>query len=230
MKLLPYNVLFDGAGQAIAPHAVRKEVHSFGYNAAVQRIVSDSIDLGRDGEVFVRCTARILSNFKMTRSGPFRGVEMKADGSVHGRQILEACWQLIGSDLVEIRSAIATSGHSRDRYLLELSESQRIELVARIWSLTKQLLPLTMGQTSYGLVGASKILFAVLPEVVLPIDNRQWLGVFRTVDIGDVIHRMTSEIRAWESETREELNAIGGSGEPSTLPCVYNAMAMAARP
>jgi hypothetical protein len=69
----------------------------------------------------------------------------------------------------------------------------------------KQLLPFTIGETSYGLVGASKILFAVLPEIVLPVDNNQWLKVFKTVDIGDVINRMVYEIEQWENITQQNL-------------------------
>ena len=98
------------------------------------------------------------------------------------------------------------------------------------WILTKQLLPFTMGETSYGLVGASKILFAVFPETVLPIDNRQWLHVFKTVDLGDVLKRMVSDIQRWEKTTGKHLNELGSSKGLTTLPSVYNVMAMAARP
>ena len=87
-----------------------------------------------------------------------------------------------------------------------------------------------MGKTSFGLVGASKILFAVLPEIILPIDNSQWLRVFKTVDLGDVIKRMTSEIQSWENTTGKKLNEIDYSKKLTTLPSVYNVMAMAARP
>jgi len=87
-----------------------------------------------------------------------------------------------------------------------------------------------MGETTYGLVGASKILFAVLPEIVLPIDNSQWLHVFKTVDIGDVIKGMAYEIRYWESKTGKKLNETDRSRQLTTLPSVYNVMAMAARP
>ncbi len=94
----------------------------------------------------------------------------------------------------------------------------------------KKLLPFTMGKTTYGLVGASKILFSVLPAIVLPIDNSQWLRVFKTVDIGDVIRRMVLDIQCWEYETGEKINELGSSRGLTTLPSVYNVMAMAARP
>jgi hypothetical protein len=166
----------------------------------------------------------------MTRSGPFKGVAIKENGNVNRKEILLACWKNVGGHLIEIRNSILESGHSRDRYLVELGESERAELIAKIWSITKQLLPLTMGKTSYGLVGASKILFAVLPEIVLPVDNKQWLNVFKTVDIGDVITEMVFDIQHWEKETGEKLNERDPQKRLTTLPSVYNVMAMAARP
>jgi len=111
-----------------------------------------------------------------------------------------------------------------------LSKPEREELIAEIWLITKRLLPLTMGKTSYGLVGASKILFAVLPEIALPVDNSQWLHVFKTVDFGDVIRWIVSDIQHWEEVTGEKLNEMDASGKLTTLPSVYNVMAMAARP
>jgi len=230
MSLSFNKVLFNAAGEAIAPYEISRKIDAFGYNDTVHKIICDSKELDRDGEVFIKCTARILSNFGMTRSGPFKGVEIKANGSVNRKELLLSCWNHVGGHLIEIRSAISRSGHSRDRYLVELSESERTELIAKIWSITKQLLPFTMGKTSYGLVGASKILFAVLPEIVLPIDNRQWLNVFKTVDIEDVINGMVFDIQHWEKETGEKLNERDPQKRLTTLPSVYNVMAMAARP
>ena len=114
--------------------------------------------------------------------------------------------------------------------LLEEAKKKREELIAEIWFITKQVLPFTMGKYSYGLVGASKILFSVLPEIVLPIDNSQWLNVFQTVDLGDVIRRMTSDIQRWENATEKKLSEVDYSRRLTTLPSVYNVMAMAARP
>jgi len=91
-------------------------------------------------------------------------------------------------------------------------------------------LPITMSKNSYGLVGASKILFSVLPELVLPVDNQQWKELFKTVDLGDVIRFMAQDIKRWESATGEKLNLMDPSGRLSTLPAVYNVVAMAARP
>jgi len=54
--------------------------------------------------------------------------------------------------------------------------------------------------------------------------------VFKTVDIGDVINQMISEIKYWETATGARLNDMDRSGRLTTLPAVYNVMAMAARP
>lgn len=80
-------------------------------------------------------------------------------------------------------------------------------------------------------MGASKILFSIFPEVALPIDNAEWRTVFKTVDFGDVIHLMTEEIKQWEKGTPVPLDSIGENDEdgPTTLPAVYNVMAMRAR-
>ena len=87
-----------------------------------------------------------------------------------------------------------------------------------------------MGANTYGLVGASKILFSVMPEIVLPVDTKQWLSVFKTVDLGDIIRTMVSEIQRWESITGTSLDKLDDLKRLTTLPSVYNVMAMAARP
>ncbi len=226
------NLLFNLEGRAITSDEIREKIakFSFGYKEAIQEIIQNSKVLDKDGEVFVRCTARILSNFGMTRSGPFKGVKMAENGNVNGKQIVLKCWNQIGDGLIEIRKSVSNSGYSRDRYLLELSKPERERLLAEIWLITKRLLPFTMGETSYGLVGASKMLFAVLPEIVLPVDNNQWIKVFKTVDIGDVINRMAIDIQEWENTTQHRFNEMDHSRMLTTLPSVYNVMAMEARP
>jgi len=226
------NILFNLEDIAITSDEIREKIAKFGlgYKEATQEIIQNSKVLDKDGEVFVRCTARILSSFGMTRSGPFKGVKMAENGNVNGKQILLECWNQIGDGLIEIRKSVSNSGYSRDRYLLELSKPERERLLAEIFLITKRLLPFTMGETSYGLVGASKMLFAVLPEIVLPVDNNQWLKVFKTVDIGDVINRMVIDIQEWENITQHRLNEMDHSRMLTTLPSVYNVMAMDARP
>ncbi len=223
------NLLFNEMG-AISLEEIRQEIADFRYKEATRDIIRDSTILDAEGRVFVKCAARILSNFGMTRSGPFHGVRMSARGKVRGEDTLLECWAEIKDDVVDIHDSVKSNGHSRERYILEIAEPEREALAARIWSMTKRLLPHTMGETSHGLVGASKTLFAVLPEIVLPVDNSMWLRVFQTVDLGDVIKRMAIDIQEWEGTTQLRLNDMDASGMLTTLPSVYNVVAMAARP
>ena len=68
------EILFDVEGLAITPAQISERVVEFGdsYNDATQEIIYASKILDKDGEVFIKCASRILSNFGMTRSGPFR--------------------------------------------------------------------------------------------------------------------------------------------------------------
>lgn len=224
------NILFDIKSNPIAPDEISKKIDGFEYSPATHQIIQDSKKLDKSGTVFLKCSARILSNFGMTRSGPFKGVKIDGNGNVKGKEILLSCWNEIGDQLIAIRNSIPKSGYPRDRYLLELDKLKREELALKIWTVMKQLLPFTMSSTSYGLVGASKILFSVLPEIVLPIDNSQWLNVFKTVDMGDVIHKMVFDIQRWEQATGRRLNEMDIKKRLTTLPSVYNVMAMDARP
>jgi hypothetical protein len=216
-------ILFRADGHPIAPDQISGCIAVFGdgYSNATCEIIRDSAHLDENGEVFRRCASRILASFGMTRGGV-----------LHERciEVLDACWREIGTSLLDIRAAVDRSGLPRDRYLLRLDERRQNEVIDETWSLMKRILPFTMGKTSYGLVGASKILFAVLPEITLPVDNAQWRFVFRTVDLGDVLRSMVADIQEWEDATGEQLNTLDKLGRLSTLPSVYNVMAMKARP
>ncbi len=192
------RILFTSDNRPITPEKVHNKIASFGdsYINATYKIIQDSKELDIDGKVFIKCASLILSSFGMTRSGPFKKGRTK--------NILLDCWSEVGSGIIEIKNSVLQSGCSRDRLLLELDQQQLEELIVNIWIIMKKLLPFTMGKTTYGLVGASKMLFAVLPEIVLPIDNSQWLRVFKTVDIGDVIRRMVFDIQHWERHHRRK--------------------------
>lgn len=217
------NILFDANGLAVTSSEVSLNIKEFGesYKDTIFRIIRGSRVLDKDGNVFIKCASSILKNFKMTRRGVFHE---------NLNETLNDCWSVIGNSLLDINRSILSSSLSRDRYLLEIDVTERELLISEIWSMTKALLPFTMTDNSYGLVGASKILFSVLPEIVLPTDNAQWKQLFKTVDLGDVIRFMVEDIHKWESITNGHLNDLDPSRRLTTLPSVYNAMAMAARP
>lgn len=217
------KILIDEHGDPINPARISKEIDKFGdsYNDAVKEIIDKSRELDNE-DVFIKCASHILSNFKMTRRGPFHVSSLNEN--------LRRCWDAVGTDLMEINKSVLNSGLFRDRYLLELNDKEREELIEKIWGIAKKLLPVTMSKTSYGLVGASKILFSIFPEIALPVDNVQWLHVFKTVDFGDVLRRMVFDIREWEGSTGRQFNDLDPSKRLTTLPAVYNVMAMLARP
>lgn len=224
------NILLDDNNQAISPRDISEKVKRFEYGETSRAIIEESEYLDNAGEIFIKCSARVLSNFGMTRRGPFFGVSINQKGEVTDNGILKDCWMTIGGNLIQIKNLIIDSRIPRNRYLLLTSESQREKIIAEIWSINKQLLRFSMGTTTYGLVGASKILFSVLPEIVLPVDNSQWLNVFKTVDLGDVIRDMVLEIQRWEAATGKKLNEMDPTNRLTTLPSIYNVMAMDARP
>ena len=220
--MITCNVLFDERNKPISPIDIMREVRSFGesYKNTIRDIIRYSVVLDKNGKTFVSCASQLLKNFKMTRRGVFHE---NLEGTLFG------CWGVIGDDLLNINRTILESKIPRYRYLIDLDNIEREELITKTWEMTKLLLPFTMSDYSYGLVGASKILFSVLPEIVLPTDNTQWKELFKTVDMGDVIRFMTEDICRWEKVTGEKLNTLDPSGRLTTLPSVYNVAAMAAR-
>ena len=221
--MISCRVLFDEKNDPLSPKEISRAITKFGesYLDTISEIIQHSRVLDKDGKVFIKCASRILRGFQMTRSGVFH---KNLD------ETLSECWHTIGKTLIEINNSILISGISRDRYLLEVSEAERKRLISEIWQMTKALLPLTMSDYSSGLVGASKILFSVLPEIVLPVDNVQWKKLFKTVDLGDVIRFMVEDIRKWEQVSGQQFNLLDHSNRLTTLPSVYNVVAMKARP
>jgi hypothetical protein len=165
----------------------------------------------------------------MARSGPFKGIGVYNDIVVGPVDKLHDCWDSINEDLLFLRNFLNEQNlKPRSRALILLDIDSREKVISHIWNAFKKLLLITMGKTSYGLVGASKILFSVLPEIALPVDNAEWVTVFKTVDYGVVINLMADEIKAWEEQIEKELQSCD-ENKYTTLPAVYNVMAMKAK-
>ena len=223
------KVLFDKLENPHPKAYVEKCVGKFGrsYSKTVQEIIRDSRgEITED--IFLKNTARLMSNFKMTRRGPFKGVG-HIDGKVIDPDgILAASWHAIGSPAMDMKSLlIGKPSANRARILVEVSENERNLVTTKLWTMFKKLLPLCMSDTSWGVVAASKLLFSIFPEVALPVDNNQWRKLFQTVDYSDIISLMAAEIMEWEKITGHRINDCGP--EHSTLPAIYNVMAMEAR-
>ena len=70
-----------------------------------------------------------------------------------------------------------------------------------------------------GSVGASKVLFAALPKIALPVDNAEWTPTVKTTDYRNVPNTLIHEIKAWEQETKQSLNDCYPH-PPITLPVI----------
>ena len=180
------KALFDGQGNPVVPDAIRQSIVRFGnsYNQVVCEIIENS-DNRLDKDVFCRNVATLIPNFKMTRKGPFEGIKIHEGKVQDPRGIIAGCWKEVGNKAMSLRDVLDSQNKGRVRVLVEVPPQAKEEIAAKLWVMFKQVVPICMGQYTFGLVGASKILFAILPEVALPIDNNQWLNVFRTIDYGD---------------------------------------------
>ena len=216
------KILFNEETAPISLKTIKKLITDFPYTDTSEKVIRDSYTLDKEGNVFLKNASLVLSNFGMTRSGRFKDPAER-------QKILKECWNSVGERIFKIHQIAINGDYNRDRFLLEVDSRSRENIIDLIWAITKELLPMTMGKTAYGLVGASKILFSILPEIVLPTDNKQFLRLFQTVDLGDIIRGMTTEIQHWEDATGERLNEMDNYGRLTTLPSVYNVMAMEAR-
>ena len=224
------NILFNNDGRPYKKSYITRCILNFGssYNETVYFIIRNTAQ-GITEDIFKVNCARLLSNFKMTRQGPFKGIKWNESNIVDPKEKLARCWQEIGEDLFSLRQTMdKINSETRGRFLVNIDFQELTDLIHPVWQVFKKILPISMGKSTMGLVGASKILFASLPEIALPVDNQQWLNLFKTVDYGDIILRMAGEISEWEKQTGENLDSCD-SNTYVTLPSVYNVMAMNAR-
>lgn len=224
------KVLFDSNGNSCAPSDIRHRIENFGksYNQVVHQVIENS-DRLLDKGIFRQNIATLIPNFKMTRKGPLEGIKIDEGEVQDPNGIIARCWAEVGTSAMALKELLNQQNKGRVRVIVEMTLPLQEEVAGRLWVMFKKVVPVCMGEYTYGLVGASKILFAVLPEVALPIDNSQWLKVFRTIDYGDIIMAMAAEITKWEERSGRLLDDCSPY-ERFTLPAIYNVMAMKARP
>lgn len=199
----------------------------FGYQATVREIINRlGVQFGRDS--FLKNSAQLMTNFKMTRSGPFKGVKYQDENYSDPNGLLKACWNKVGDELISLRAEIFKRWSNRTRILVDVDDNALDDITTKLWEVFKKLLPICMSTHSWGVVGASKIVFSALPEFSLPIDNSQWKTLFKTVYYKDIITLMALETKAWESAVGKNLDACDPH-KPTTLAAIYNVMAMKAR-
>jgi hypothetical protein len=118
---------------------------------------------------------------------------------------------------------------NRSRIVVELAPTMQDYVVKETGRLFVALSEIEVRNSMISRVGASKILFATLPEIALPVDNVEWDYVFETENYEEILSTMINEIKEWERKTGHKLETVEQNGH-TTLPSIYNVMAMSARP
>ena len=224
------HILFNKKRNPIKPNEIRLAINKFGnsYNETVREIIVNSRN-GLDHNVFSQNVAILMPNFKMTRSGPFKGIQYIDGKILDPKSQISVCWKGVGDNAVKLRKYLDRNlTGSRSRVLVEMSNSAQKKVAMELWEMFKKLVSLCMGKYTLGLVAASKVLFSVFPEVAQPIDNAEWRTVFKTIDYGDIIMSMATEIAEWEEVSGRLLNECSPY-VCFTLPAIYNVMAMKAK-
>lgn len=220
-----FKILFD-QGKPKDPSLIRNELLVFSetYSEVTKIIIDRSLIL--DEKSFRQNVATLMPSFGMTRRGVFHGMRVEKDIAIDSDcHVLDVCWTQFGNEFLDLKEKISKNASYRSRAILELPNN--------IFSVTADLFDklewTKIDDSSIGRVGASKILFSILPEIALPVDNSEWDSVFSTHYYAKILQLMIDEIRLWENKSSLHLETLA-SNSPATLPSVYNVMAMAARP
>jgi len=225
------NILFKTNGKPYTTRFVKTCVRKFGesYKETMCKVINNSRD-GLNKEIFHRNVATLMPNFLMGRAGPFKGVKYIEGNVIDPKGQIAACWDSIGKQAVELRKFINQHHKgSRRRVIIKAPPAVQKKIASQLMLLLTQLSSICWTENSFGLVGSSKVLFAVLPEVAMAIDNAEWKKVFRTIDYAAIITRMIDQIKKWEKSTKTDLDSCDPRG-CFTVPCIYNVMAMRAPP
>lgn len=224
-----FKVLYNQNGSPIDAQRIKRLVSEFSesYDKVVKKIITDSATVNRD--TFRANVATLMPSFSMTRRGAFHGLKIVGGTIRDPNHALDICWTQLGGELQNLKKYTSenTSGR-RSRAILELSPKSRNYVIGRISELFEKLKWTSVKGSDIGRVGASKILFAVLPEIALPVDNAEWDYVFRTDNYGRLLSTMIDEINEWEAKSQTQFESL--DSPPTTIPSIYNVMAMAARP
>ena len=224
------KILFDAYSKPFRDSEITQKVSKFkpAYKMATDYVIKKS-QSGLNGTIFRKNVAYLMPRFKMTREGVFKGVDIVKDVVQDPNGIINDCWAEVGCDILCLRSLIDSQKLNRARTLIDMSSTLRKQVIFDLMDAFKKLLYPCMGWSVRGTVGASKVLFAVLPEVALPVDTKQWKKPFNTPkDYSKIIALMADEIMKWETRTGYKLEQCDPSTN-TTLPAIYNVMAMAAR-
>lgn len=229
-----FRILFHENGDPVSPRCIERIIWAFptSYREVVESTIEESESLTK--EVFRWNVARLMLSFKMTRAGAFRGVKYKNGIVIDQNDVINSCWKRVGKELQKLKENIKEEVRDRNRALVTLSPSSEkyvIEEVSRLFGkLRKVVVKTSEPRTSQmSPVGASKVLFATIPEIALPVDRTEWRYVFITREYRDILFTMVNEIKEWEKRTEKCFESLDPSYPKATLPGVYNVMAMSVR-
>jgi hypothetical protein len=226
--LKPFHVLFDKNRKPKSARIIQQEVSDFSevYDTVVKKIIYGSSHL--DERSFKLNVATLLPSFGMTRNSLFHGLKIRKNTIMDPGHVLEICWTQSRNELKAIKQEICNQTSDRSRAILELQEESKNYVIASMSELFDKLEWTRINGRRIGRVGASKILFSVLPEAALPVDNAEWDDVFGTHCYGKVLSTMIEEINEWEKNSKAHLETLDPKSR-TTVTSIYNVMAMAAR-
>ncbi len=227
----PFKVLFHKNGSPIDVPRIKLRVSEFSeiYDKVVKKIIADSTTLNR--ETFRSNVATLMPPFRMTRNPKyvFHGVKIQGRTVLDPKHALDICWTQVNGELQDLKKHIGeNTSDRRSRAILELSPESQKYVIGKVSELFEKLKWTSVKDSDVGRVGASKIMFAVLPEIALPVDTAEWDYVFRTDNYGRVLSTMIDETNEWEAKSQTPFESL--DSPPTTIPSIYNVMAMAARP
>ena len=229
-----FKILFYESGDPIAPRCIERFVCAFSksYSKVVATIIEKSETPRLDFQVFEYNIAKLMPSFKMTRAGAFRGVRIdEKDRVCDPNKVMKECWKKVRDELQNLKKYMRQKASGRrSRILVDLSPKSRNHVIKKAADLFEKLVKVEVKTGKVSRVGASKVLFAVLPEIALPVDNLEWKSVFKTTKYQDILSRMADEIREWEGKFPQIPFESLDPSPKTTLPAIYNVMAMAARP
>jgi hypothetical protein len=225
---LSFRILFDRNGKQKTATEIQSKLNSYSsaYDNVVRIIIKNSVTL--DEGIFRFNVATLMPTFSMTRIGVFHGMRIENKTPIDSDcRVLDECWKRFADDFKEVKKAVS-SIPIRNRALFELPEPSS-DIIAKISDLFDEIKWTTLMGSRVGRVGASKMLFAIFPEIALPIDNTEWDYVFMTDSYRKVLLRMIEEIIQWEKASKIDLETMS-KNDYETLPSIYNVMAMSERP
>ena len=144
--------------------------------------------------------------------------------------VIERCWDVAGKRVQRLQKFIQQKDMGkRSRVLVEFDAQTQEYVIKELSEIFERLKKIKIGKSFVTRVAASKVLFATIPEIAIPIDKAEWDYVFETEKYEAILTIMINEIKEWEIKTEEKLESVDNK-KPTTLPSIYNVMAMSARP